>query len=195
MWSVVGLTLLLMFALASACDAQEVYPGLQRDLLEKEPHDGLPHEYMIHVNRGRTYARQRQWEQAEREFRLAKDVVIHESASYDVWLELSEAQCHLGKTETALKLLDDFGVALTLDYGSENCYLPRPKPNILPPNPKLSNRVFNALCSEDVESSRHVFDDDSQKKSNEAIRKKRHTESAVLRRHCVALGNRQNATP
>lgn len=77
-------------------------------------------------------------------------IVIHEATNYGIWLELSEARCHLGNTEAALELLDEHDVALKLDYGREECYLPRPNPNVLHLNPGLSDRVFSALCSEDV---------------------------------------------
>ena len=113
----IGATVLL-----AACSAQEVTPLIERDVLvEREQADGWTDRYVRLVQIGRRHLREGRLRSAEENFESAAAELLFERANYEVWVELAEAKCRLGKTAEALALLDDYEMALKVDFEKEQC--------------------------------------------------------------------------
>ena len=66
---------------------------------------------------------------------------------YEIWLELAEVRCRLGKIDEAMSLIDDFDVALMVLYGEIACFTPSWPARERRPNARLPDRVFRNMCA------------------------------------------------
>ncbi len=112
--------------------------------------------------------------------------------NYDIWLELAEVKCRLGKNDEAIALIDNFDVALKVFLGDIQCFKPSWPARERRPNAQLPDPVFKDMCAEhtDYYGSLYRIEGRHPDRMAElaAARRELERESAVLRRVCPRLG-------
>lgn len=187
-----GRTLLLLpalFALVlAACTSDPVTPVVARSAtIERSANDGLTDDYVRLVEQGRKFLRQGHIELAEAYFEIAQDKWYLGVPAYRVWIELAEAKCRNGKMTEAFSVLADYDMALKVDYGKESCGEKWHMSLRLPPNSRLSTKVFMHLCSAEIapfEPSVLDVTPEDERQKYEVQYQELAAESAILAQRC-----------
>ena len=138
--------LLPFLIVLAACATDPVTPIVSRQaIIERSADDGLTDDYVRLVQQGRMFLRQGQVELAEAYLEIAQDKWYLGVPAYLVWIEFAEAKCRNGKVMEAFSILADYDMALKIDYGKESCGEKWRMSLRLPPNSKLSTKVFMHL--------------------------------------------------
>jgi hypothetical protein len=126
---------------------------------------------------------------AEGYLEVASHEQFFEIPNYDVWIELAEAQCRNGNTTEGLSVLADYDMALEVDFGNESCIDEWHPKYQTPPNPRMSMRVFGALCGAIIPHLSTINLSDEERRNNQAIYLELKAESAVLARSCEEISS------
>ncbi len=135
----------------AACATDPVTPIVSRPAtIERGVNDSLTDDYVRLVEQGRKFLREGHIELAEAYFEIAQGKWYLGVPAYRVWIELAEAKCRNGSVTEALSILVDYGMALKINFGKESCDERWRMSLRLPPNSKLSTKVFMHLCSAEI---------------------------------------------
>ena len=174
--------------LHAGCAPRPVVPLLERDPTPVHvPDDGLTPYYIEAVNAGRRHLREGRLPKAEAYFIQAMDLPLFEVPNYEIWLELAEVQCRLGKASQGLELIDKFDVALRVDFGEIPCFSSLRRADEEVPNSDVPERVFSELCSEFVFLYDLQYASTAERQEIESNRKRFERESVMLRARCADL--------
>lgn len=179
---------MLLLIVLTACAPQSVTPIISRSAnVERFPGDGMRDEYVRYVEQARKYLRSGRFDLAEGYFEVASHEQFFEMPNYDVWIELAEAHCRNGSTAEGLRVLIDYDMALEVDFGKESCVDEWHPKYRTPPNPKMTMRVFGALCGAIVPHLTSFNLSDEERQNSQAIYRELRAESAVLARSCEGI--------
>ncbi len=181
---------LFLLIVLTACATQPITPIVSRPVkVERFPGDGMRDEYVRYVEQGREHLRSGRFDLAEGYFEVASHKQFFEMPNYNVWIELAEAHCRNGNTAEGLTVLADYDMALEVDFGKEICIDEWHPKYRSPPNPKMSMRVFGALCAAIIPHATSFNLSDEERKNNQAIYLDLKVESAVLARSCEGISS------
>ena len=111
---------------------------------------------------------------------------------YEIWLEVAEVKCRLGKIDEAMSLIDDFDVALMVLHGEIACFTPSWLARERRSNARLPDRVFKDMCAKYSNHYGSVYGIEGLNPDFLEIflaaRRELERESAVLRRVCPRMG-------
>ena len=184
------LLLVLLPIVLSACAPQSVTPIVSRPAkVERFPGDGMREEYVRYVEQARKYLRSGHFDLAEGYFEVASHEQFFEMSNYGVWIELAEAHCRNGNLAEGLAVLADYDMALEVDYGKESCVDEWHPKYQSPPNPRMSMRVFGALCGAIIPHLTEFNLSDEERQNYETRYRDSVAESTVLARSCEELSS------
>lgn len=183
------LLLPVLFApVLAACATDPVTPIVPRPAtIERSVNNGLADDYVRLVEQGRKFLRQGHIELAKAYFEIAQGKWYSGVSAYRVWIELAEAKCHSGNVTEAFSILADYDMALKIDYGKESCGEKWRMSLQLPPDSKLSTKVFMHLCSAEIAPFEPTVTDatpEGNRQKYEARYQELVAESAVLAQRC-----------
>lgn len=143
--------LLPLLILLAACETDPVTPIVSRPAtIERSADDGLTAENVRLVELARKFLRQGEFELAAAHYEIPPVAWRAGIPNYILWVELAEARCRDGKTAEATAILADYDMALKLDFGKESCGGEWDWTVELPPNPRMSMKVFAQHCIPEV---------------------------------------------
>ena len=173
-----------------ACAPQSLTPIVSRPAkVERFPGDGMRDEYVRYVELGRAYLRSGRFDLAEGYLEVASHEQFFEAPNYNIWIELAEAHCRNGITSEGLSVLADYDMALKVDYGKESCVDEWHPKYQSPPNPRMSMRVFGALCGAIIPHLTEFNLSDEERQNYETRYRDSVAESTVLARSCEELSS------
>jgi hypothetical protein len=174
--------------LLPACAQTAVAPIVQRpDRVERSYGDGLTDTYARFVERARGHLRRDELILAEAYFEIALLQRLFERSGYEIWIELAEVQCRVGKRFEGKTLIEDYQAALDIDFEKEPCDLGRDSVGMPINNPAIPPRVFPKICSEDVRTHGLIGLSPEEMREVEATYKRLVTEAEMLREQCAWL--------
>ena len=184
-----SLMLLVLFTLVlAACAAGPITPIVSRpDKVERSFDDGLVDDYVVHVEQGRSALRAGQLDLAESNFQEAADTLLFERANYEIWIELAEVDCRLGKTAAARELMEHYSVALKVAYRQEHCLMDWGPEMTVSPNPRIPLMMYGVMCNAFVQTYSYAdLTDDGVRAFKASYEAKRH-ELSILEKQCTAI--------
>lgn len=144
---------LIPLLLLAACAAGPITPIVSRpDKVERSFNDGLTAYYTNFVEQGRSALRAGRLEMAESNFLNAAGTMLLEQANYEVWVELAEVKCRLGKTAEARAWMADYQIALMVDFEIETCREDWGPEMTVSPNPRIPLRMYGVMCNAFVQA-------------------------------------------
>jgi hypothetical protein len=171
-----------------ACATSVVMPIVSRPAkVERSYNDGLTEDYVKYVEQGRSALRTGHVEAAESSFLDAADSMLLERANYEVWIELAEVKCRLGKTAEARAWLADYGIALRIDLQIETCLEDWGPEMTISPNPRIPLRMYGVMCNAFVQGYGFVDLTDEDRRDLEALYQDLKREASRLEEQCAAL--------
>jgi hypothetical protein len=180
--------LLPLLTSLTACAADPVTPIVSRPAkVERSFNDGLADDYVEFVERGRSALRAGRLEIAESSFVWAARMFLYERANYEVWIELAEVKCRLGKTAEARALMADYGIALKVDFQIESCGEDWGEEMTVSPNPRIPLRMYEVMCNAFVQGYGYVNFTDEDRRSLDAFFCGMNRELSILEEQCEAI--------
>lgn len=171
-----------------ASAAEPATPIVSRpDIVERSFNDGLTDTYAKFVERGRSALRDGRLESAEWDFLDAASSFLLERANYEVWIELAEVKCRLGKTAEAGVWMADYGIALKIDLQIETCVEDWGPEMTVSPNPRIPLRMYGVMCNAFVQAYGCVDLTDEDRRDLEAFYQGLKREASKLEEQCASL--------
>ena len=171
-----------------ACAPDPVTPIVSRpDTVERSFDDGLMDDYVRYVEQGRSALRAGRLELAESYFLDATLTLLFERANYEIWIELVEVKCRLGKTAEARALMADYGVAIKVAHRQEQCLTDWGEEMTVSPNPRIPLRMYAFMCNAFVQSYSYVDMSDEDRAAFDATFKYKKLEASNLDKQCEAI--------
>lgn len=179
-----------LFILLVSCSAEPVTPVVSRPAnVERSFNDGLTDDYVEFVEQGRSALRDGHLEAAESNFIWAAQMFLLERANYEVWIELAEVKCRLGKIAEARAWIADYGIALKIDLQIETCREDWGEEMTVSPNPRIPLRMYAVMCNAFVQGYGFVNLTDEDKRTLEAFYQGKQHEILNLDGQCTALSD------
>ncbi len=179
---------LLLLTVLVTCAADPLTPIVSRsDTVERSLGDGLTDDYVRFVEQGRSDLRAGRLELAESNFLDAVSTLLFEHANYEVWIELAEVKCRLGKTAEARALIQDYGVALKVAHRQEQCLKDWGPEMTVSPNPRIPLRMYEFMCNAFVQTYSYADLSDGDWAAFEAAYNESSRELSILEERCAAL--------
>ena len=178
------------FALVSlsACTTDAVTPVVSRPAaIERFLGDGLTDYYVKFVEQGRFMLRAGRLEWAEWNFRGALGAGLPERANYEVWIELAEVNCRLGKTAEARGRMQDYGIALKIALKQEPCLEDWAPEMRVSPNPRIPLLMYGIMCNPRLQAYSYVDMTDQDRAAFAATYNEMSREASNLEEQCEAL--------
>ena len=180
--------LLLLLAMLAACATVPVFPIVSRPAtVERFSGDGLTDDYVRFVEQGRSALRAGRLELARSIFLDATLTLLFERANYEIWIELAEVKCRLGKTSEAQALIQDYGVAIKVAHRQEQCLTDWGEEMTVSPNPRIPLRMYAFMCNAFVQSYSYADLKDEDWAGFDATYKKMKSETSILEEQCEAI--------
>lgn len=179
---------LIQLLTLTACALEPVTPVVSRpDTVERSFSDGLSDDYVKFVEQGRSALRAGRLELAESNFLDATLTLLFERANFEIWIELAEVQCRLGKTSEAQSLIQDYGVAIKVAYRQEQCLTDWGEEMTVSPNPRVPLRMYAFMCNAFVQSYSYADLTDEDWAVFDATYRKMKSEASNLEEQCEAI--------
>lgn len=180
--------LFLPMILLTACAGNRLTPIVSRpDKVERSFDDGLVDNFVKYVEQGRYALRVGRLEMAESIFQFAADTLLFERANYEIWIELAEVKCRLGKTAEARDLMEHYGVALKVAHRQEQCLTDWGPEMTVSPNPRIPLLMYGVMCNAFVQTYSYADLSDDDWAAFEAAYNESSRELSILEERCAAL--------
>ena len=178
----------LALTLLAACAADPLTPIVSRpDTVERSFDDGLVDDYVKYVEQGRFALRSGRLEAAESNLQQASDTLLFERANYEVWIELAEVKCCLGKTTGAQTLMEYYGVALKVAHRQEQCLTDWGPEMTVSPNPRIPLLMYGVMCNAFVQTYSYADLTNDEKRAFKASYDEMSHELLILEERCAGL--------
>jgi hypothetical protein len=179
---------LISLLLLVGCAADPISPIVSRpDKVERSFNDGLTDEYTNFVERGRLALRAGRLELAESNFLDAAGAYLLEQANYEVWIELAEVKCRLGKTAEAQTWMADYGIALMVIFEIESCREDWGPEMTVSPNPHIPLRMYGVMCNAFVQGYGLGDLTEEDRRGLDALYQNLNREASRLEEQCEAI--------
>lgn len=179
---------LIPILVLAACAPDPVIPVVSRPAkVERFMGDGLSDDYVKFVEQGRSALRADRLKFAESNFLDAIGTLLLERANYEIWIELAEVKCRLGKTAEARALIQDYGVALKVAHKQEQCLTDWGEEMMISPNPRIPLEMYAFMCNAFVQGYSYADMTDEEKRAFKASYDEMSREASRLEEQCAAL--------